>query len=173
MKRLDVAGLLIDSSEVAVSVPVRTRGSGDHSTPVVLLSGLNAYRRAEGNSSLDGLNDSDGDGTADEILLSHIYEASATLETRAEDEVQSYNLASSLSDELAQYEEYPTSFNTALNSFSVGAVEQGGFQAPTPEPVFKHTVEISLDFNDEVAVPITTDVTGEPIETISDDITLS
>lgn len=167
MERLDIADELLTEVGVAVSVPVRTRGSGNFSSPVVLLSNLNAYRRAEGNSSKNGISN-------EQLSLKHIYEATATLETRAEDEVQSYELLQSVFDELVKFEEFPAMFNTNLDSFSLGDIEQGGFQAPTPEPVYKHTLAVDLDFNSEVALDLGTDTDGsELITSITDDITLN
>lgn len=167
MKRLDVAGKLLTEGEAAVSVPVRTRGSGNYSSPVILLSDLNAYRRAEGNTSKNGI-------SGDQLNLKHIYEATATLETRAEDEVRSYELLRSVFDHLVKFEEFPEAFDAALNSFTLGKIEQGGFQAPTPEPVYKHTLGIDLDFNDEVTLDLGTD-TGdvEKITSIDDNISLN
>lgn len=170
MDRLDLAELLIDKSEAAVSVPVKTRGAGDHAVPTILISDVNADRRAEGNSAKAGLNDSTGDGTDDELVLAHIYEASATIESRSEDEVQSYTLLKSIYDSMAVYEEVPEAFHSELNDFSLGRLKQGGFQAPTPEPVFKHTFSVSLDFNNSVKVALDSDTTGEPISTIDTNI---
>lgn len=170
MDRLDVAEKLIDEAELAVSVPVRTRGSGDHVVPVVLLSDVRSFRRAVGNSAKAGTRDSDGDGIDDEQLLAHIHEAAASLETRSEDEVQSYQLARDIYNQLSIYEEHPTAFHADLNAFSLEEIEQGGFQAPTPEPVYKHQFGVRLDFNNEVAVPLTSDTTGQPITQFYDDI---
>jgi hypothetical protein len=167
MERLDVAETLLNEAEEAVDVTARTRGSGDHSTPVVLLSKVNAYRRAKGNSSRNGLRDTDGDGDPEEVLLKHIYEASATFETRSEDEVESYQLARSLYERLSAYEEFPERFHSGLNDFSLGELKQGGFQAPTPEPVYKHTFSISLDFSDEIAFTIENGLVGSFDNSIS------
>ena len=169
MNRLDVSATLIDEAEQVVTVPVRTRGAGDHSTPVVLVSAPEVGRRARGNSAFAGYYDEDGDGTHDGILLEHTYEGRATIEARSNDEVESYELAKAVYDQLAVHEEYPTSFHADLNNLSRGSIEPTGFQGPTPEPIYKHTFSVGVDYSDTVQVPFSED-TGEPIESISDTI---
>lgn len=169
MDRLDVEEILIDEAEAAVSVPVRTKGSGDHTTPVVLVSPPSVFRRAAGNSAKAGFYDGDGDGTHDGILLKHIYAGQVTIEFRSNDEVESYELAKAVYDRLAVHEEYPASFHGDMNDLFRSEIESTGFQGPTPEPIYKHTFSIDVDYSDTVQVPFNED-TGEPIENIDDTI---
>lgn len=169
MDRLDIAEELIDNAENAAEVPVRTRGSGDHSTPVVLVTAPEVDPRAKGNSAKNGTYDDTGDGTPDGIEFKYTYEGQATIEARSHDEVESYQLAKAVYDQLALYEEYPASFHSGMNDFERDKIEPGGFQGPTPEPIYKHEFSVGIDYSDIQQVPFNED-TGEPIENIDAEV---
>lgn len=174
MDRTDIAELLIDGAELATDTEwdVKTRGSGDYSNPVVLVRTPDVYRRAEGNTSNAGLYDEDDDGSPDGVLLKHIYAGSTTLEIRSQSEIDSLQVAQDVYDHLSTYEEYPTSFHADMNDMSLGSIEQGGFQAPLPEPVYKQTFSVEFDYTKFEKLPFNEHggSTGEPIENIYDDI---
>lgn len=159
MKELDLAEVLLNESETIVGYPVKTQGSGDHESPVILLTDLDANRIQEGNSSKSELlTDTDGNVTGEK--LEHKYQASAVLEARSATETESYTLASNLRDHFAVFEEFPDDLHTDVQDATVGQVKQTDPVVKTPEPLYKHYFTLSVKYLSYMTHSKVSEITG-------------
>lgn len=167
MNELDLAAALLDESETVVSYPIKTQGSGDHESPVILLTDLDANRIQQGNSSQAGLV-TDGSGNVTGEKLEHKYKASAVLEARSATETESYTLASDLRDHFTIFDEYASELHQDVQNLTVGNVKQTDPVVKTPEPLYKHYFTLSIKY-----IRVVTRSVDSVIDGIEDDITLN
>jgi len=167
MNELDISEALLNESELVVSYPAKTQGSGDHEAPVILLTDLDANRVQKGNTTRAGLVTSD-DGSVTGEILEHKYKASAVLEARSASEIESYSLASDLRDHFSVFEEYPSEFHTEVKDISVGQIKQTDPVVETPQPLYKHYITLSIKYLHRFTRSV-----DSTIESIEDELTLS
>jgi hypothetical protein len=174
MNKLDVVSALIDRAEQATAsvnadVPVKTSGSGDLSSPVVVFSDVDATRVDQGTPNVVGVVQDAGVVIAHKFR--HTYNATVIVEARSTNEVDAYNLVRACRDYFTVYEDSPTALDSDTISVSVSEVAQGDFQVDLPTPTMKQMVTVEVRYTDIVVSPVDTLGLAEvkPIESIYDD----
>jgi hypothetical protein len=173
MDKLALAESLLNECESVVNFSVKTKGSGSHESPVVLLMETDADRIQRGNSSNDGLV-TDDSGSVTGVRLATKFLSNPIIQAQSTNEVDAYQYASDLREHFTILEEWPEMLHADCLELSVGELKQKNPQVdPLPETTYKHYFRLDIRFKNTVVREITSDDNVQELTSITDDISLS